>query len=168
MKVIPSAPVLDEPPSLRPNRNGSVLAPFAPKMNDFPAKVSNPQRDRLRYSCAGVVEQSEEQSIPFATSGCQVTGTEDRLDLFPGQKSHQRPGGPLERDRQYALTGVDKVGPGIGQSEACEAAEGRESGIAGTNTVPAVSFEVVEKRENPVSGKGIEIKKVDGSSQKVR
>lgn len=65
------------------------------------------------------------------------------------------------------MTGVDKIRPGIGQSEAGEAAEGSESGIAGSNTVPAVSFEVVEKRENPISGERVEVKEVDGSSQKV-
>jgi hypothetical protein len=148
LEVVCPAPLLKELASLGPERNLSLLAALAMQPNHLALGVGDPQLSDLGNAGARVVHEREESPVSLAAPRRVVAGREDCGDLLPGHESNGRFCAAFERDREESLTKIEVVGSSDGQDEMREAANRRESGVAGANSVMAVGFEVIEEREH--------------------
>ncbi len=145
LELMCPAPLLNEPAGLGPERNLSFLAALSVQPNNLPLDIGHAKLSDLGNTRACVIHEREESPVSSAAPRRVVAGREYRGDLFTGHESDDRFGEAFERDRKEPLTKLKVVGPSYGQDEMREATNGREAGVARSNGVVAVSFEVIEK-----------------------
>lgn len=119
-------------------------------MDDIAVGVGHAQLCELRNASAGIVHQSEENTVALIAPRRIITGIEDSSDLLPCEKTDERPGATLEGDGQKALAKSKVIGSSFGEDKMNKAFDRSQSCVARSNRIVALGFKMVEKRENDI------------------